>query len=79
MKNLLRLLGTLALMLYSVHLLADDMNFTSLSGAAKRSGDLSRQMLVMIFGDIVNNPLHPTHTSLIGQLFFVFNSIRLVA
>lgn len=65
MKNLLRLLGALALMLYSVHLLADDMNFTSLSGAAKRSGDLSRQMLVMIFGDIVNNPLHPTHTSLI--------------
>ncbi|WP_176488723.1 hypothetical protein [Candidatus Regiella insecticola] len=52
MKNLLRLLGALALMLYSVHLLADDMNFTSLSGAAKRSGDLSRQMLVMIFGDI---------------------------
>ncbi|EGY28034.1 hypothetical protein Rin_00020440, partial [Candidatus Regiella insecticola 5.15] len=27
MKNLLRLLGALALMLYSVHLLADDMNF----------------------------------------------------
>nr|WP_240313927.1 DotA/TraY family protein [Candidatus Fukatsuia symbiotica] len=75
MKNLLRLLGILALMLYSVHLLADDMNFTTLSGAAKRSGDLSRQMLVMIFGDIVNNPLHPTNTSMIGQLFFFFNSI----
>ncbi|AWK15724.1 DotA/TraY family protein [Candidatus Fukatsuia symbiotica] len=75
MKNLLRLLGVLALMLYSVHLLADDMNFTTLSGAAKRSGDLSRQMLVMIFGDIVNNPLHPTNTSMIGQLFFFFNSI----
>lgn len=65
-------------MLYSVHLLADYMNFTTLSGAAKRSGDLSRQMLVMIFGDIVNNPLHPTHTSLIATVaMFWFVTVTL--
>jgi conjugal transfer/type IV secretion protein DotA/TraY len=46
----------------------------SIEQAAKRSTDLSRQILVMIFGDVVTNPLS-TDASMIGQLFFVFNGI----
>ncbi|WP_254591595.1 hypothetical protein [Candidatus Hamiltonella defensa] len=75
MKKELRLVGVLALILCSPQIFAEEVNFQHLSDAAKRSGDLSRQMLVMIFGDIVNNPLHPTHTTMIGELFFVFNSL----
>ncbi|WP_174891469.1 DotA/TraY family protein [Candidatus Hamiltonella defensa] len=75
MKKELRLVGVLALIVCSPQIFAEEVNFQHLSDAAKRSGDLSRQMLVMIFGDIVNNPLHPTHTTMIGELFFVFNSL----
>ncbi|WP_165393873.1 DotA/TraY family protein, partial [Candidatus Hamiltonella defensa] len=75
MKNTLRLIGVLALIVCSPQIFAEEVNFQSLSDAAKRSGDLSRKMLVMIFRDIVNNPLHPTHTTMIGELFFVFNSL----
>ncbi|ASV34554.1 conjugal transfer protein TraY (plasmid) [Candidatus Williamhamiltonella defendens] len=75
MKKVLRLVGVLALIVCSPQIFAEEVNFQHLSDAAKRSGDLSRQMLVMIFGDIVNNPLHPTHTTMIGELFFVFNSL----
>ncbi|BGI52280.1 MAG: DotA/TraY family protein [Candidatus Hamiltonella defensa (Ceratovacuna japonica)] len=75
MKKGLRLVGVLALIVCSPQIFAEEVNFQSLSDAAKRRGDLSRQMLVMIFGDIVNNPLHPTHTTMIGELFFVFNSL----
>ncbi|OVZ88289.1 conjugal transfer protein TraY [Yersinia kristensenii] len=76
MKGITRVFSFAVLGLYSLSAMAaDGVNFDSISGAAKRSGDLSRQALVMIFGDVVNNPLNPTNTSLIGELFFVLNSI----
>lgn len=75
MKKGLRLVSVFSLIVCSPQIFAEEVNFQHLSDAAKRSGDLSRQMLVMIFGDIVNNPLHPTHTTMIGELFFVFNSL----
>lgn len=54
---------------------AGDVSFDSISTAATRSGDLSRQLLVMLFGDVVNNPLQPASVSFVGQLFGVFNAI----
>ncbi|CNB82465.1 DotA/TraY family protein [Yersinia similis] len=76
MKGMIRLFSFVALGLYSLSgMAADGVDFDSISSAAKRSGDLSRQALVMIFGDVVNNPLSPTNTSMIGELFFVLNSI----
>lgn len=42
---------------------------------SSNTGDLFRQLRVMIFGDVVNNPLPPANVSFIGQLFGVFNAI----
>lgn len=50
------------------------VSFSTIEQAAKRTDDLSRQALVMIFGDVVTNPLS-TETSMVGELFFVFNGI----
>lgn len=50
------------------------VNFDSIETAAKRSTDLSRQLLVMIFGDVVTDPLS-TNATMVGQLFFIFNGI----
>ncbi|ECI0980279.1 conjugal transfer protein [Salmonella enterica subsp. enterica serovar Newport] len=50
------------------------VSFDSIEAAAKRSTDLSRQLLVMIFGDVVTNPLS-TDATMVGQLFFIFNGI----
>ncbi|EBL6422112.1 conjugal transfer protein [Salmonella enterica subsp. enterica serovar Give] len=50
------------------------VSFDSIEAAAKRSTDLSRQLLVMIFGDVVTNPLS-TNATMVGQLFFIFNGI----
>ena len=48
----------LSLLLAALPALADDgTTLGTISGAAKRSGDKSRQALVSIFGDVVNNPL----------------------
>lgn len=52
-----------------------NVNFGSISEAALRSDDLSRQLLIMMFGDVVSNPLQPTNTSFLGGLFGVFNGI----
>lgn len=50
------------------------VSFDSIETAARRSTDLSRQLLVMIFGDVVTNPLS-TNATMVGQLFFIFNGI----
>lgn len=50
------------------------VSFDSIEAAAKRSTDLSRQLLVMIFGDVVTDPLS-TNATMVGQLFFIFNGI----
>src|SRR5690606_18922047 len=47
----------------------------TISGAATRNSDLSRQLLIMVFGDVVNNPLQPQNVSFIGLLYGVFNAI----
>ncbi|MFO6428178.1 hypothetical protein ACLBOM_36575 [Escherichia coli] len=53
------------------------MNFDTIEAAAKRSSDLSRQLLVMIFGDVVTDPFS-TNTTMIGELFYIFNGVAFV-
>lgn len=68
----------LANLLWASSALADTaVSFDSIENAAKRSTDLSRQLLVMIFGDVVTNPLS-TNATMVGQLFFIFNGIVFV-
>ncbi|EJY8894140.1 DotA/TraY family protein [Escherichia coli] len=53
------------------------VNFDTIEAAAKRSSDLSRQLLVMIFGDVVTDPFS-TNTTMIGELFYIFNGVVFV-
>lgn len=53
------------------------VNFDTIEVAAKRSSDLSRQLLVMIFGDVVTDPFS-TNTTMIGELFYIFNGVAFV-
>jgi len=75
MKILLRLIPAFVLAGLSLPAFAGDVDFDSITSAATRTGDLSRQLLVMLFGDVVNNPLQPANVSFVGQLFGVFNAI----
>ncbi|EKG6904353.1 DotA/TraY family protein [Escherichia coli] len=53
------------------------VNFDTIEAAAKRSSDLSRQLLVMIFGDVVTDPFSK-NTTMIGELFYIFNGVAFV-
>lgn len=75
MKRLLLLLAAFALVGLSLPAFADNINYDTISGAATRTTDLSRQLLIMVYGDVVNNPLQPQNVSFIGQLYGVFNAI----
>ncbi|HCL4436190.1 TPA: hypothetical protein N2D17_004395 [Salmonella enterica] len=39
------------------------------AAAVAHSEDLSRRVLVMIFGNVVNNPLDPGDASMLGNLY----------
>lgn len=75
MKRLILLAAALVLTSLAWPALANSVDFDSINSAATRNTDLSRQLLVMVFGDVVNNPLHPTSISFIGQLYGIFNGI----
>lgn len=75
MKRLLLIVASLALVCLSLPAFADNINYDTISGAATRTTDLSRQLLIMVYGDVVNNPLQPQNVSFIGQLYGVFNAI----
>lgn len=75
MNVIRKLLAGALLCLFTASAWADTaVSFSTIEEAAKRSTDLSRQILVMIFGDVVTNPLS-TDSTMIGQMFFVFNGI----
>lgn len=59
----------------SLSVYADSITIDTIESAATRQNELSRQLLVMIFGDVVNNPINPTTQSLIGELYGIFNGI----
>lgn len=75
MKKILLFMSAIALACIALPAFADGVTFDTINSAATRSSDLSRQMLVMVFGDVVNNPLQPANVSFIGQLYGVFNGI----
>uniref|UniRef100_UPI0011F1F999 DotA/TraY family protein n=1 Tax=Serratia marcescens TaxID=615 RepID=UPI0011F1F999 len=75
MKKILLFMSAIALTCIALPAFADGVTFDTINSAATRSSDLSRQMLVMVFGDVVNNPLQPANVSFIGQLYGVFNGI----
>lgn len=75
MKKILLFMSAIALACIALPAFADGVTFDTINSAATRSSDLSRQLLVMVFGDVVNNPLQPANVSFIGQLYGVFNGI----
>lgn len=54
---------------------ADGVDYQTISDAAQRTSDLSRQALVMIFGDVVVTPFQPGQATLIGSLFALLNGV----
>lgn len=54
------------------------ITYQDIVSAATNSQDLSRQALVTIFGDVVTDPLASNSTSLIGNLFGLFNGIMAI-
>lgn len=65
----------LLLMIFSLPTLANTVSYQTISTAAQKNTDLSRQALVMIFGDVVLNPFKPSQRTLIGSLFAILNGI----
>ncbi|EAU2289106.1 hypothetical protein D6N07_20490 [Salmonella enterica] len=51
------------------------VSFQDIVTAATNPNDLSRQALVTIFGDVVTNPLSASGSTLIGNLYGLFNGI----
>lgn len=49
--------------------------YDDIVSAATNAQDLSRQALVTIFGDVVLNPMSAGNTTMIGNLFALFNGI----
>ncbi|MEI7307134.1 DotA/TraY family protein [Pectobacterium atrosepticum] len=51
------------------------VTYDDILAAATNAQDLSRQALITIFGDVVTNPLAGGNTTMIGNLFALFNGI----
>ena len=76
MKLLNRLLWSAGLLLvFSWPVLADGVNYQTIADAAQKTHDLSRQALVMIFGDVVLHPFTPGQQTVIGSLFAIINGV----
>lgn len=75
MKKMLFWLSALLMACASLPAMAGDITMDTIHDAATRPSDLSRQVLVMIFGNVVNDPLNPGEASLLGNMFFILNSI----
>jgi conjugal transfer/type IV secretion protein DotA/TraY len=63
------------LLVFSLPALADTVTYKTLSAAAQKNHDLSRQAMVMIFGDVVVHPFTASDPTLIGSLFGILNGI----
>ncbi|EML8490033.1 DotA/TraY family protein [Salmonella enterica subsp. enterica] len=75
MKLFSRIMSGILLLSVSLSVYADSITIDTIESAATRQNELSRQLLVMIFGDVVNNPINPSTQSLIGELYGIFNAI----
>ncbi|MBT2375542.1 DotA/TraY family protein [Pseudomonas fluorescens] len=63
------------LLVFSLPALADTVDYQTIAAAAQKTNDLSRQALVMIFGDVVLSPFAPSKPTLIGSLFAIINGV----
>ncbi|WP_049034296.1 DotA/TraY family protein [Klebsiella aerogenes] len=76
MKKISLWLSALLMAALSCPAFAEDITMDTIHAAATaHSEDLSRRVLVMIFGNVVNNPLDPGDASMLGNLYFVLNSV----
>ncbi|EBZ0491357.1 conjugal transfer protein TraY [Salmonella enterica subsp. enterica serovar Infantis] len=76
MKKISLWLSALLMAVLSCPAFANDITMQTIHAAAvAHSEDLSRRVLVMIFGNVVNNPLDPGDASMLGNLYFVLNSV----
>ncbi|WP_168403363.1 DotA/TraY family protein [Erwinia amylovora] len=75
MKLLTKIQTAALLCAASCPALADGVDYQTISDAASKTGDLSRQALVMIFGDVVLTPFQPGPATLIGSLFALLNGV----
>lgn len=75
MKLLTKIQAAALLCAASCPALADSVDYQTISDAASKTGDLSRQALVMIFGDVVISPFQPGQATLIGSLFALLNGV----
>ncbi|MFR0656192.1 DotA/TraY family protein [Pantoea sp. SIMBA_079] len=75
MKLLKKIQAAALLCAASCPTLAAGVDYQTISDAAQKSGDLSRQALVMIFGDVVLTPFQPGQPTLIGSLFALLNGV----
>lgn len=75
MKKVKSLFTALGLILVTGHASAADLSLDNIVTAAKRGGDLSRQMLHTVFGEVVNNPFNPSGDGLLNNVFFTLNEV----
>lgn len=75
MKLLTKIQAAALLCAASCPAFADGVDYQTISDAASKTGDLSRQALVMIFGDVVLTPFQPGQQTLIGSLFALLNGV----
>lgn len=63
------------LLVFSMPALADSVTYKTLAEAAQKPHDLSRQAMVMMFGDVVIHPFSASDPTVIGSLFGILNGI----
>ncbi|WP_183142522.1 DotA/TraY family protein, partial [Pseudomonas coronafaciens] len=66
------------LLVFSVPAMADSVDYQTIAAAAQKPNDLSRQALVMIFGQVAVDPFAPSQPTLIGSLFAIINGFLAV-
>lgn len=71
----IKALAGFGLLAYAGGASAADFSIDSILNAAKRTGDLSRQMLHTVFGEVVNNPFNPSGDGLLNNVFFTINEV----
>lgn len=63
------------LLVFSLPAAADTVTYQTITAASQKTNDLSRQAMVMIFGDVVIHPFQASQPTLIGSLFGILNGI----
>lgn len=77
--NLIKRIWWVGLLLaFSLPALADSVDYQTIAAASQKTNDLSRQALVMIFGQVVVDPFSTSDITLIGSLFAIINGFLAV-